>query len=157
MPYLMLILSAQVADERFRRHPLSWKSLYFLRSTRISTVVCWCLDPTPKTGRLKVSSMFAWFKKENSVNRGKSVHDILWLAVRYNFVNHTSNAVYCSQVKTATSSHSKTVKSSSTQLPVYWPVSAGEKRQTHQTFSMTRPKCLMGDFTILYRIYKRHI
>ena len=30
--------------------------------------------------------------------------------------------------------------------------SAGEKRRTHQTFLLARPKCLMGDFTNLYRI-----
>ena len=43
--------------------------------------------------------------------------------------------------------------------PVITPMphpSASEKRQIHQTFPMARPKCLMGDFTNLYRIYKAH-
>ena len=34
--------------------------------------------------------------------------------------------------------------------------SVGEKHQTHQTCLMARPKCLMGDFANLYRIYKAH-
>ena len=34
--------------------------------------------------------------------------------------------------------------------------SVGEKRRTRQTFPMARPKCLMGNFTNLYRIYKAH-
>ena len=34
--------------------------------------------------------------------------------------------------------------------------SVGEKHQAHQTFLMVRSKCLMGDFTNSYRIYKAH-
>ena len=34
--------------------------------------------------------------------------------------------------------------------------SVGEKRRTCWTFPMARAKCLMGDFTNLYRIYKTH-
>ena len=34
--------------------------------------------------------------------------------------------------------------------------SAGEKCRTHQTIPMARPKCLLGDFTNLDRIYKVH-
>ena len=34
--------------------------------------------------------------------------------------------------------------------------SVGEKRRTRQTFLMARPKCLMGNFTNSYRIYKAH-
>ena len=33
---------------------------------------------------------------------------------------------------------------------------AGKKRRTNQTFPVARPKCLMGDFTNLYGIYKAH-
>ena len=32
----------------------------------------------------------------------------------------------------------------------------GEKRRTCQTFPMARAKCLMGDFTSLYRIFNAH-
>ena len=35
-------------------------------------------------------------------------------------------------------------------------ISVGEKRRTHRTFPMARPKCLMGDFTNFYGIYKAH-
>ena len=35
-------------------------------------------------------------------------------------------------------------------------ISVGEKRRTHRTFPMARPKCLMRDFTNLYRIYRAH-
>ena len=35
-------------------------------------------------------------------------------------------------------------------------LSEGEKRRTRRTFPMARPKCLMGDFTNLYGIYKAH-
>ena len=35
-------------------------------------------------------------------------------------------------------------------------LSVGEKRPTHRTFPMARPKCLMGDFTNLYGKYKAH-
>ena len=35
-------------------------------------------------------------------------------------------------------------------------VSVGKKRRTHRTFPMARPKCLMGDFTNFYGIYKAH-
>ena len=35
-------------------------------------------------------------------------------------------------------------------------LSAGEKRRTRRTFPMARRKCLMGNFTYLYRIYKAH-
>ena len=34
--------------------------------------------------------------------------------------------------------------------------SVGEKRRTSLTFPMARPKCLMGDFTNLYGMYKAH-
>ena len=34
--------------------------------------------------------------------------------------------------------------------------SVGENVGSHRTFSMARPKCLMGDFTNLYIIYKAH-
>ena len=34
--------------------------------------------------------------------------------------------------------------------------SVGKKRRTHRTFPMARPKCLMGDFTNFYGIYKAH-
>ena len=34
--------------------------------------------------------------------------------------------------------------------------SVGEKRRPCQTVPMDRPKCLMGDFTNLYGIYKAH-
>ena len=34
--------------------------------------------------------------------------------------------------------------------------SVGAKRRTHRTFPMARPKCLMGNFPNLYRIYKAH-
>ena len=36
------------------------------------------------------------------------------------------------------------------------PISVHENHQTHQTFPMTRPKCLMRDLTNLNRIYKAH-
>ena len=35
-------------------------------------------------------------------------------------------------------------------------ISVSEKRRTRRTFPMARPKCLMGIFTNLYRIYKAH-
>ena len=35
-------------------------------------------------------------------------------------------------------------------------ISVGKKRRTHRTFPMARPKCLMGDFTNFYGIYKAH-